>query len=68
MYNIVHRAQNKRLMLKSFLPGMNTPISPKKHDENTLSEKLANELNAWIENHPHVIHSLLCKILIVFKK
>ena len=55
MYNIFHRAQNKRLMLKSYNTGINTPILPKKHDGNIFSEKLVDELNSWIENH--VIHS-----------
>ena len=30
---------------------------PKKHYENIFSERLINELHAWIENHPNVIHS-----------
>ena len=42
-------------MLKLYIPGINTSILPKKHDENIFSEKI-NELNYWIENHPHVIH------------
>ena len=57
MYNRVHFAQNKRLMLKSFIPAINTTIFIKKHYENIFSEKLINELHAWIENNPHVIYS-----------
>ena len=57
LYNIFHRAQNKRLMMKSYIRSINTSILLKKHYENIFSEKLINELHAWIENHPHVIHS-----------
>ena len=38
MYNIFHRDQNQRLMLKSFIPAINTSIFPKKHYENIFSE------------------------------
>ena len=38
MYNIVHRDQKNRLMLKSHIPGIDTSILPKKHYENILSE------------------------------
>ena len=55
MYNRVHRAQNKRLMLKSFIPAINTSFFPKKHYEN-ISLKIINELHTWIENRPHVIN------------
>ena len=41
IYNIVHRAQNQRLMLNSFIPAINTSILPKKHYENILSENLS---------------------------
>ena len=54
MYNIVHRYQNKRLMLKSFIPAINASIFPKNHYENIFYEKLINELHAWIENNPHL--------------
>ena len=57
MYNRVHSAQNQRLMLKSFIPAINTSIFPKKHHENIFSGKLTNELYAWIEDHPHGIHT-----------
>ena len=56
MHNRIHHAQNKRFMLKSYIPGINTSISPKENYENLFSEKLFYELHAWIENHPHVIH------------
>ena len=57
MYNRVHCAQNQRLVLKSFILSINTSIFPMKHYEDIFSEKLINELHAWIENHPHVIDS-----------
>ena len=57
MYNIFHRAQNQRLMLKSFIPAINTSIFPNKHYENIFSEKHINELHACIKNHPPVINS-----------
>ena len=57
IYNIVHNAQNQRLVLKSFIPAINASIFPLKYYENIFSEKLINELHAWIENRPHVIHS-----------
>ena len=34
MYNRVHRAQNQRLVLKSFIPEINKSIFPKKNYEN----------------------------------
>ena len=48
MYNRARCAQNKRLMLKSYIPGINTLILSKKHYEILFSEKLVNELHAWI--------------------
>ena len=42
IYNRVYCAQNQRLMLKSFIPTINTSIFPKKHYENIFSEKLIN--------------------------
>ena len=57
MYSIVHCAQNKRLMLKSYILAINKSIFSKKHYENIFYEKIINELHAWIGNHPHVIHS-----------
>ena len=43
-------------MLKSYIPGINTTILPKKYDEKIFYEILVNELHAWIENQPHVIN------------
>ena len=37
IYKRVHRAQNKCLMLMSYIPGINTSILPKKHYEDILS-------------------------------
>ena len=47
----------KRLMLKSYLPGINTSIFPKRHYNNILNEKLVNELHDYIEKDPHIIQS-----------
>ena len=41
IYNKVHRAQNKRLMLKSYISTINTSIFPKKHYENIFTENLS---------------------------
>ena len=57
IYNRVNIAQNKLLVLKSYLPGIITSMFPKKNYEGLFSEKAVNELHAWVENHPHVIHS-----------
>ena len=38
MYDRVHSSQNKRIMLKSYIPGINKSILPKKHNENIFSE------------------------------
>ena len=54
----------RRLVLKSYIIGINTSIFPKKHYENIPTEKLVNELHSWIENYPHVIHPPQCKRLI----
>ena len=43
-------------MLKSYIPGINTSILPKKHYEIFFVKKLVNELHSWIKNHPHVIN------------
>ena len=74
MYNRVNHAQKPHLLLKSYLPGINTLIFPKRYDRNIFSEKLINELHAWIENHLHVINypnvsnSLLVKTNGTFRK
>ena len=57
MYNIFHSDLNKHPMVKSYIPGINTSIFPKKNYENTFYEKLVNELHSYIEKQPHVIHS-----------
>ena len=73
MYNRFNHAK-KSLTLKSYLPGINTLIFPKRYDRNIFSEKLINELHAWIENHLHVINypnvsnSLLVKTNGTFRK
>ena len=41
MYNRVHGDQNKRLMLRSYIPAINTSFFPKKIYENIFSEKLS---------------------------
>ena len=41
LYNRVHRDQNRCLMLKSFIPAIDTSIFPKKHYESIFSEKLS---------------------------
>ena len=48
MYNKLHCNLKKRLMLNSYITGINTSILPKKIYENILFEKLVNELNSWI--------------------
>ena len=57
MFNRVNRSGKQRLMLNSYLPGINTSNFPKRHYENIFSEKLVNELHECIKNHPNVIHS-----------
>ena len=39
MYNSDHRDQNKFLMLKPYITGINTSILPNKYGENIFSEK-----------------------------
>ena len=65
MYNRVHCTQNKCLILKSYIPGINTSILPKKNYENIFCKKLVNKFHSLIENNPHVIHYPNVKILIV---
>ena len=67
IYNRVHSTQNKHLTLKSYIPGINTSILPKKYYENIFSERLVNTLHAWIENHPHAIHPTNLKDSLFFK-
>ena len=42
IYNIVSRSEKQRLVLKSYLTGINTSIFPKRHYDNIFSEKLVN--------------------------
>ena len=56
MYNRVHRAQNKRLVLKSYITGIITLILPKR-----------NELHSWVKNYPRVIHTSNVKHWSFFK-
>ena len=56
MYSGVHNTQNKFLILKSYITGINTSIFPKTHYENISSGKIINELHSWIENHLRLIH------------
>ena len=44
-------------MLKSYLTRIDTSIFPKRNYDNIFSERLVNELNDCIENHPHVIQT-----------
>ena len=67
IYNRVHHAQNQRLVLKSFIPAINTSIFSKIFYENIFSKKLINELHAWIENHPHVINDPNVKEIVFVK-
>ena len=53
--------------MKSCIPGINISILQNKHYENIFSEDLVNELNSWIENHPHVIHSTNVKYSLFVK-
>ena len=67
MYNKVNHDQKQRLMLKSYLPGINSSSFPKRHYNSIFSENLVNELHAWIEIHPHVIHFPNLKDLLFVK-
>ena len=67
MYNIVYCTEKKRIMFKSYLPGINTLILTKKNCENILSEKLVYELHAWIEISPSCNTYPQCKIIIIYQ-
>ena len=54
MYNRVNHAQTKYLVLKLYIPGIDSLFYPKVHYEFFLW-KLVNELHDWIEKYPHVI-------------
>ena len=65
MYNRVNRAQKQPLTLNSYPFVINTFIFTKRHCDSIFSEKLVNELHAWIENHPHVIAPPQCTRLVI---
>ena len=44
MHNISH-CSKKSLMFKSYIPGVNTSILPKKHYKNIFYERIVNELH-----------------------
>ena len=47
--------KKQRLTLKSYIPGINPLIYPKRHDENLFSEKLVNKWHDWMDKQPHLI-------------
>ena len=57
MYNRVHHAQRKHLMLKQFIPGLDSSVGANICYNNYFTQKLVNELHYWVENHPRVIQS-----------
>ena len=67
MCNRFHRAQNQHIMLKSYIPAINKYFFPKKHYKNIFSEKLINDLHAWIENHSRVLHCPVVKYSLFVK-
>ena len=54
MYNIVNRSQKQHLMLKSYIPGINLLIGPRRNYDPP-PENIVNKLHVWIEKYPHVI-------------
>ena len=52
MYNIFNNYQSKRLMLKSYIPGINTSILPNKYFENIFSEELPQFADCRIPPSP----------------
>ena len=54
MYNRVN-CTKIRIVLKSYIPGINSFIVLKRHYYIFSSENTVNELRYWIEKHPHVI-------------
>ena len=44
-------------MLKEYITGVDSYIGVKICYNNYFTEKLANELHYWVENHPHVFPS-----------
>ena len=55
MYNKVNCAQNQCIMLKSYIPGVDSWIGAKRCYNNSFYGNLVNELHNWIENHHSVI-------------
>ena len=49
--------QKKPIVLKSYIPEINSLICLKIYYGNIFSEKLVNELHDWIDKHPHLIQS-----------
>ena len=54
-------------MFNLYIPGINTSISPKVHEDNIFSGKIVYELCTWIENNPNVIHSTNVSDSLFFK-
>ena len=42
-------------MLKSYIPGINSLIGPKRHYYIVSSENIVNDLHDWMDKHPHII-------------
>ena len=57
MYNISNPTQRQRLVMKSYIPEINSLIDPNRHYENIFNEKRVNKLQDLIEKHTHVIQS-----------
>ena len=68
MYYIVNRAQNQHLVLKSYIPGIDSCMRYKICYNNYFSEKLVIFLHDWIEKHPHVIESPTLSVSICVTK
>ena len=56
MYKRVNCSQNKRLMLNSYITGIDSLIGPNIY-YNIFFENILNELPDWIEKQSHVIPS-----------
>ena len=56
MYYIFHYAQEQCHTIKPYIPGIYSWVGPKRY-YNIFSENIVNELNYWIEKHPHRIQS-----------
>ena len=67
MYNKFNCSQKQRLVLKSYLPGINTSIFPKRHDDNIFSEKqsmnyMPGQKITLIYYIPKCIRLIICQI------